>query len=186
MTHGERVKMEFIHRAMKRAEIGGYPIVEPTPDDNDRDLRWWLRALDAKAFLFSLHGSAAWLFPHYQLKLKPIEKRVVVRFEGQTIASSDACFEYRETAHSPQIYIPRKDVEMKYLFRTETLTFCPFKNLASYYGVRANGKEVVDAFWAYDDVYDKFPDNGNASDVLRLKGMLSPYRNKLDVEVLDG
>jgi uncharacterized protein (DUF427 family) len=170
---------------MERAKAGGYPIVAPTPKDNDRDLQWWLRVLDAKAFLFSLNGSAAWLFPHYQLKLRPIEERVVLRFEGLILAQSTGCLELRETAHVPQIYVPREDVDPRYLHRSDKLTFCPFKNLANHFDVRMNGREIADAFWSYEEVYETFPENGNASDIVRLRGMLAPYRDKLDVQFVE-
>jgi len=183
LPDAEQIKKDFISRAMKRAELGRYPILEPTARDNGRDLEWWLRALDAKAFLFSLNGSAAWLFPQYELKLLPLGKRVTVECGGEVLVDSEHCFEFRETAHSSQIYIPRSEIESRYLFRTETLTFCPFKGVAGYYGVRVEGQEVADAFWTYDDLYDKFPDNGNASDVLRLEGMLGADRRKVNVAV---
>jgi uncharacterized protein (DUF427 family) len=183
MSRVEQVKKAFISGAMKRAETGKYPVIEPTPEDNSRDLHWWMRVLDAKAFLISVNGSIAWLFPHYEFKLVPLEKRVIIEFEGETIVSSKECFEFRETAHSPQIYIPRAEVNLQHLIRTDSVTFCPFKNVARYYSVRVNGKEVVDAFWTYDEVYDKFPNNGNASDILQLKGMLSPYQSRLSVKV---
>jgi hypothetical protein len=47
-----------------------------------------------------------------------------------------------------------------------------------------NGTEVSDAFWSYDEPYDKFPANGNASDILRLKGLLGLDRRKLKATIL--
>jgi uncharacterized protein (DUF427 family) len=181
LSGAEQVKKEFISRAMKRAEIGRYPILEPTADDNRRDLQWWLRALDGKAFLISMNGSAAWLFPHYELRLQSLQKGVIVECGGEILVDSKNCFEFRETAHSPQIYVPRSEVRLQDLFRTDTATFCPYKGMAQYFGVRVNGEEILDAFWSYDDPYDKFPENGNASDVSRLKGMLCPDPRKLNV-----
>ncbi len=45
MSREEQVKKDFIAAAMKRAEKGRYPIVDPGPEDNGKDLGWWLRAL---------------------------------------------------------------------------------------------------------------------------------------------
>lgn len=185
MSPAERIKSEFIARAMKRAEEGRYPVIEPTAEDNRKNSQWWLRALDGKAFLLSVNGSAAWLFPHYELKLVQFGKRVIIGFGGKTIVDSNKCFEFHETAHPAQIYIPPTEVQFQYLFKTDTVTFCPYKGLAHYYGVRVREHEIADAFWTYDEPYERFPDNGNASDVLRLKGMLSPDKGKLEVTVRD-
>ncbi len=144
MSPAERIKNQFIARAMKRAEEGRYPVIEPTSEDNRKDLQWWLRALDSKAFLMSVNGSAAWLFPHYELKLVPLGKRVLIEIGGETIVDSNKCFEFHETAHSPQIFIPPTEVQFQYLFKTDTVTFCPFKDLAHYYGVRVRDHEIAD------------------------------------------
>jgi len=175
------VKRDFIRDAIERARAGGYPLVDPQPEDNSRDLDWWLRVFDAKAFLFSENGSATWLFPHIQLKLTPLPSRVVVSFAGVTIVDSTRCFEFHETAHQVQIYIPRSEVDFTYLTESDTLTYCPFKNIARYYSVRAQGNTAVDAFWSYEDIYDKLP-NENADGILAIRGMLSPDQSKLSVQ----
>lgn len=183
MTEAERVARAFIADAMKRAESGRYPIVEPGPDDNRRDLDWWLPVLDAKAFLFSTSGSAAWLFPHYGLRLAPLSNRLVVELGGETIVDSTECFEFRETAHAPQVYIPRAAVDPRHLIASETLSCCPFKGVARHHGVRAGGREVQDALWSYDEPFDRFPENGNASDIARLRGLFGVYQGRLPVRL---
>lgn len=185
MTDPMSVKRDFIEHAMHRAKEGNYPIVEPQPEDNNRDIKWWIPVFDAKSFLFSENGSSAWLFPHYQLKLTPLERRVKVSFEGATLVDSERCFEFHETAHPTQIYIPRSEVDFTHLRKSESLSYCPFKNIAEYYSVEVNGRRVEDAFWTYENIYDKLPPNGNADGILSIHGMLSPYRSKLDVEVFD-
>lgn len=177
------IKRNSIHAAIKRAEEGNYPIIEPTPEDRDRDLSWWIKAFDAKAFLFSENGSATWLFPNMELKAKPVVGRVVVAFEGTRVADSTSCLEFFETPLPGQIYIPRADVDFAHLARSETMTYCPFKNIATYYSVEVDGKTAKDAFWTYDEVYEKLPGNGNADGLLEIKGMLAADSSKLTVEV---
>jgi uncharacterized protein (DUF427 family) len=177
------VKRAFIQSAMRRANQANYPVVEPTPGDNARELSWWIKVFDAKAFLFSENGSATWLFPHYELKLKPLDGRVIVSFEGTTIVDSTSCFEFHETAHPVQIYMPPSEVDFNYLVKSTTLTYCPFKNIAEYYSVRVDGNTVMDAFWSYENIYEKLPSSGNADGILEIKGMLSPDRRKLHVEI---
>lgn len=184
MTPRERIKYDFIRERIQAAREGAYPVVEPAPADNERPFEWWLPVFDAKAFLFSINGSAAWLFPHYELRLAPLEARVVVRAGSVTLVDSTACLEFRETAHAPQIYIPKSEIDMSYLEKTETVTYCPFKNLADHYRVRTPDGVIEDAFWEYDEVYERFPASGNAADVTKLPGLLAPYREKLDVKVV--
>jgi len=184
MSDPTSVKRDFIKNAMRRAKEGNYPIVDPSPEDNNRDIEWWIPVLDAKSFLFSENGSTAWLFPHYQLKLTPLEGRAKVSFQGVTIVDSDRCFEFHETAHPTQIYIPRSEVDFTHLVKSETLSYCPFKNIAEYYSVEVEGERAEDAFWTYENIYETLPANNNADGILRLRGMLSPYRTKLDVEII--
>lgn len=184
MNDALETKRNFIRAAIKRADEGGYPIVEPSAEDNKRDLSWWIPVFDAKAFLFSENGSATWLFPHYELKLVPLDGRVVVSFAGRTIVDSQKCYEFRETAHPAQIYIPRSEIDFDCLVESQTLTYCPFKNIARYYTVVVGNDSAVDAFWSYEDIYERLPGTGNADGIPAIKGMLSPDRSKLEVRVL--
>jgi uncharacterized protein (DUF427 family) len=43
------------------------------------------------------------------------------------------------------LVLPRSEVRPGFLFHTDTLTFCPYKGIARYFGVRANGRELRDA-----------------------------------------
>lgn len=183
MSDATTVKRDFIRSAIKRAEAGNYPIVEPGPDDNARELSWWIRVFDAKAFLFSENGSATWLLPHYELKVTPLRARVVVSFQGKTLVDSTSCLEFHETAHPVQIYIPRSEVDFTHLVKSDTLTYCPFKNIACYYSIHVDDSTAADAFWSYEEVYEKLPPTGKADGILRIKGMLCADRTKLDVSV---
>lgn len=177
------VKREFIRAAIRRATEGRYPVVEPSAEDNSRDLSWWIRVLDAKAFLFSENGSALWLFPHYELKLTPLGSHLSVSYQGVSLVDTDDAYEFHETAHPTQIYVPRAEVDFSHLERSDSLTYCPFKNIASYYNVRVGADVVTDAFWSYEEVYDTLPPSGNGDGIQKIRGMLSFYRRKLDVRV---
>ena len=119
----------------------------------------------------------------YSLEVRPLEKRVIVEFEGRRLVDSTSCLELRETAHDPRIYVPPADVDFDHLFRTETETLCPFKGVAHYYGVRVGEKEVRDAFWVYEEIHERAFDHVEAKDVRRIQGMLSPDSSKLDVRI---
>lgn len=184
MSNALETKRAFIRGAMKRAEEGGYPIVEPSPEDNEKDLSWWIPVFDAKAFLFSENGSATWLFPHYELEVTPLDRRVIVSFAGKTIVDSRKCVEFHETAHPVQIYVPQSEIDFGCLVESETLSYCPFKNIARYYSVVVGDRKAVDGFWSYEDIYERLPASGKADGILSIRGMLSPDRSKLEVQIV--
>lgn len=51
-------------------------------------------------------------------------------------------------------YFPPDSVNQQYLVDSSKHTTCPWKGLASYYTVAANGKENVDAAWYYPSPKD--------------------------------
>lgn len=183
MSSALETKRAFIRAAIARAREGGYPVIEPSAEDNANELSWWIPVFDAKAFLFSENGSATWLFPHYELKLRPLDRRVTVSFAGRTIVDSRKCFEFHETAHPVQIYIPRSEVDFSCLVDSETVSYCPFKNIARYYSVVVGEEQAVDGFWCYEDIYDRLPPSGKADGIIAMKGMLSPDRSRLEVQL---
>jgi uncharacterized protein (DUF427 family) len=61
--------------------------------------------------------------------------RVVVRVAGRVIADTVAAITLREASYRPVQYIPRKDVDMTFLERTNHVTHCPYKGEAAYFSV---------------------------------------------------
>lgn len=66
------------------------------------------------------------------------------RWNGVTLAESDQC-----QIVEGNYYFPPDDVHQEYLKPSATHTTCPWKGLASYYTVEANGKSNPDAAWYY-------------------------------------
>jgi uncharacterized protein (DUF427 family) len=48
-------------------------------------------------------------------------------------------------------YFPASAVKKEFLVPSTTHTTCPWKGVASYYSLRANGKDNPDAAWYYAD-----------------------------------
>ncbi len=51
-----------------------------------------------------------------------------------------------EASYEPVLYIPREDVDMEQLQRSDSTTYCPYKGDASYYDIAIGGtksKNVV-------------------------------------------
>jgi uncharacterized protein (DUF427 family) len=56
----------------------------------------------------------------------------------------------REASYPPVQYIPRRDVDMAALTRSEHTTYCPYKGDASYYSIPAGGDRSRNAVWTYE------------------------------------
>ena len=90
--------------------------------------------------------------PEHRITTHPAAVRVRVTFHGEVIADSLGAIRLEEGAYPPVFYIPRKDVKMEKLARTEHHSYCPFKGEASYFSL-ANGPE--NAVWSYEKPYDE-------------------------------
>jgi uncharacterized protein (DUF427 family) len=88
--------------------------------------------------------------PDHPITIEPNPARVVVSLAGRVIADSRNALTLREASYPPVQYIPREDVDMSLLQRTEHASYCPFKGDASYYSVPAGGERSVNAVWTYE------------------------------------
>ena len=87
----------------------------------------------------------------HQVFTEPTPKRVRVRFGGEWIADSRRALLLHESKHLPVYYFPRGDVRMDLMEGTDHTTRCPYKGEASYWTVRAGGREAENAVWAYPE-----------------------------------
>ena len=106
--------------------------------------------------------------PEHRISTKPAGTRVRVTVKGEVIADTHDAIRMEEGSYPPVYYIPRKDVKMGRLARTEHKTHCPFKGDASYYSI-AGGPE--NAVWSYEQPYDE---------MAAIKEMLAFYPEKVD------
>jgi uncharacterized protein (DUF427 family) len=95
--------------------------------------------------------------PDYKVTIERSPRRVRVKFNGETIADSNAAHLLFETRHLPVYYFPRADVRMDKLAPTDHHTFCPYKGTASYWTIRVGDKVSENAVWGYPDPYDEVP-----------------------------
>ena len=114
--------------------------------------------------------------PRHPITVEPAGVRIVVRVAGQVIADSRAALTLREADYPAVHYLPREDVDMAALVRTEQESYCPFKGDASYYSIPAAGERGLDAVWTYEQPYDA---------VAEIKDHVAFYTNRMDsVDVL--
>ena len=88
--------------------------------------------------------------PDHPITIAPNPARIVVSVAGRVIADTCEALTLREAAYSPVHYIPRKDVDMSLLERTDHATYCPYKGDCAYYSIPIGGGRSVNAVWTYD------------------------------------
>lgn len=92
--------------------------------------------------------------PDHPIDIAPTSSRVVVKVAGRVIADTRDALTLREAAYPPVQYIPRKDVDLSLLARTDHQSYCPYKGEAAYYSVSASGERGVNAVWTYEAPYE--------------------------------
>src|SRR5881296_4367872 len=107
----------------------------------------------------------------HPISIQPNPDRVVVSVAGRVIADTGNALTLREATYPPVQYIPREDVDLSQLERTDHATYCPYKGDSSYYSVPAGGKRSVNAVWTYEDPYPA---------VAQIKGHVAFYPDRVD------
>jgi uncharacterized protein (DUF427 family) len=91
--------------------------------------------------------------PDHQITIERNAGRVVVKAAGRIVADTQNALTLREASYPPVQYIPRKDVDMTLLARTDHATYCPYKGDCAYYSIPAGGQRSVNAVWTYEAPY---------------------------------
>lgn len=113
----------------------------------------------------------------HRVDLKPVDNRVVVEFNGETLADTTEAVRVDETGYPPVYYLPRHAVRMDVLEPSDHHTHCPYKGDANYFSVAVNGKRAENAVWYYEEPIET---------VHGLKGLVAFYTDKLDSVSVDG
>jgi uncharacterized protein (DUF427 family) len=80
--------------------------------------------------------------------------RVTVVAGGKVIADTRSALTLREASYPAVEYIPRRDVDMTALTRSEHQTYCPYKGDASYFSIPAGGDRSINAVWTYETPFE--------------------------------
>ncbi|PEN14579.1 hypothetical protein CRI94_06040 [Longibacter salinarum] len=81
--------------------------------------------------------------------IEPVEQRLRVVFNGETIADTTQAYRILETSHPPTYYLPPGDIEMDYLHRLNRTSMCEYKGRAVYYDITVGDRTARQAAWAY-------------------------------------
>jgi uncharacterized protein (DUF427 family) len=104
-------------------------------------------------------------------------KHVEVFFNNILIADSTDTKRVLETSSPPVYYIPREDIERKYLIPGGKMTVCEWKGRASYYTISVHDKRRENAAWCY-------PDSAPGYEAIR--DYIAFYPQMMDACYLDG
>ena len=108
------------------------------------------------------------------IDIKPEQKRVRVTLRGEVIADTVDALALKEGSYPVVYYIPRKDVKMDRLARTEHSTHCPHKGDASYFSIKGGPDNAV---WSYEQPKHQ---------VAAIKGHVAFYPSRVDaIEKVD-
>lgn len=109
--------------------------------------------------------------PDHPITVTRNPRRVVVSLGGKVIADTTDALTLHEASYPGVQYIPRKDVDMAALARTDHGSYCPYKGDASYFSIPAGGDRSVNAIWTYEAPYEA---------VAEIKDHLAFYPDRID------
>ena len=109
--------------------------------------------------------------PDHPITIAPHPARVVVTAGGRVVADTRDALALREASYPPVFYIPRDDVDLASLARTDHTTYCPYKGDAAYYSIPAAGEQGANAVWTYEAPYEA---------VSSIKDRLAFYPDRVD------
>jgi uncharacterized protein (DUF427 family) len=109
--------------------------------------------------------------PDHPISIEPNPSRVVVRVGGEIIAVTSNALTLREASYPPVQYIPRGDVDMAALTRSEHTSYCPYKGDASYYSIPADGDRSRNAAWTYETPFEA---------MAQIKDYMAFYPDRID------
>jgi uncharacterized protein (DUF427 family) len=94
-----------------------------------------------------------------------------VRVGGKTVVDTTEALTLREADYPAVQYVPRRDVDLSALARTDHTTHCPYKGDASYFSIPAGGNRSVNAVWSYETPHQA---------VEQIKDYLAFYPDRVD------
>ena len=109
--------------------------------------------------------------PDHPITIERNPAHIVVTLAGRVVADTRDALTLREAAYPAVQYIPRKDVDMALLARTDHATYCPYKGDCSYYSIPLGGERSKNAVWSYEAPY---------AAVTPIKDYLAFYPNRVD------
>lgn len=115
--------------------------------------------------------------PEHSITIAVNPSHVVVTAGGSVVADTHEALALSEAGYPAVQYIPRKDVDMSLLERTDHSTYCPYKGECSYFSIPSGGPRSENAVWTYEEPY---------AAVNEIREYLAFYPDRVDsIEVCD-
>jgi uncharacterized protein (DUF427 family) len=92
--------------------------------------------------------------PDHPITVARNPRRIVVRLGERVIADTRAALTLQEASYPAVQYIPRRDVDMSLLQRTDHETYCPYKGSCNYFSIPTAGPRSANAVWTYEQPYE--------------------------------
>jgi len=109
--------------------------------------------------------------PDHPISIEANLSRVVVKVGGRIVADTRSALTLREASYPAVQYIPRRDVDMAALVRSEHTTYCPYKGDASYYSIPAGGNRSKNAVWTCETPFEE---------IAQIKDYVAFYADRVD------
>jgi uncharacterized protein (DUF427 family) len=106
------------------------------------------------------------------ITITPIAETVTVAVGSTVLGKSTRALALKEGASRPVVYVPREDIDMDRLVRTDHKTSCPWKGQASYFSIKGDFAKFANAVWSYEDP---------KPDVAPIAGHLAFYTDRVTV-----
>ncbi|ATQ44440.1 DUF427 domain-containing protein [Caulobacter mirabilis] len=112
--------------------------------------------------------------PDHPITITPTPGRVVISLGDQVIVDTRAALTLQEAAYPAVQYVPRADVRMELLERTDHETYCPYKGDCSYFSLLPAGAPGENAVWTYETPYPA---------VAAIKDCLAFYPDRVSIRI---
>jgi uncharacterized protein (DUF427 family) len=109
--------------------------------------------------------------PDHPISIVANPSRVTVVVGGRVIADTRSALTLREASYPAVEYIPRRDVDMGALTRSEHKTYCPYKGDASYFSIPGGKERSANAVWTYETPFEA---------MAQIKDYLAFYPDRVD------
>ena len=109
--------------------------------------------------------------PDHPITMTRNPNKIIVKLGGEVVAETTHAVTLKEASYPPVHYIPRADVKMNLLQRSQHGSHCPYKGDAAYYSIEAGGRKAPNAVWTYEKPYPA---------VGQIESLLAFYPDRVD------
>jgi uncharacterized protein (DUF427 family) len=112
--------------------------------------------------------------PYSRIDILPTSRHIEVRLGDVVLAETTRGHALFETGLPTRWYVPKVDLRMDLLVRSETVTHCPYKGTADHYSADLDGTVTPDVAWSYPR---PLPES------VRIAGLVAFYDHRVEVRV---